>query len=131
MSEPETHAEGRKAIQDLLDRIEDSDWVVVDYDPDIDPYDSLSVTATIERQSREIDADVVSGTDEQRERITTVKDVISRLEPEFDEGAPIDAVVDMCCDEYELEPEEVVDEIEKLRAKGEVYEPTVDHLRAT
>ena len=132
MSEPQTHADARAAIEELLDRIETDEWTVVEYDPSIDPDDPVAVTATIEREHYAFDADVVTGTSaEQRERIKTIKDVVASIEAEFEEGAHIDAVVDQCRDEFEMDAERVLGEIEKLRTKGEVYEPKSDYLRTT
>lgn len=128
MSEPNTAAEARQEIQALLDRVENKKWAVVDYDPTIDPYDTVSVTVTIERRAL---ADVpVAGEDDARTS-KTVKDVIAALDAEVPEGAHVDAVIDECRDRFDLDAEAVQEEIEILRTKGEIYEPKEDHLRAT
>jgi len=67
----------------------------------------------------------------QRDRIKAVKQVTERLDSEHEEGAHIDAVIDECVSELDMDPERVAGEIEKLRTKGEVYEPKADHLRTT
>jgi len=129
MSERDTHADERAAIEALLNRIETGEWVVTDYDPSTDPDGDTSVTATIEQDTPKYDAEIVT-TDEQRERVRTLKDIINQLEQMHDEGAPVDDVVQEAT-EIDIEQEAARKEIEKLRTKGEVYEPKADHLRAT
>lgn len=59
-----------------------------------------------------------------------VKDLVSRLEEEFENGAPEQAIYASISDE----PEQVARArtlVEKLRRKGEVYEPARGYLRTT
>jgi replicative DNA helicase Mcm len=83
-------------------------------------------------ETGEFDADVVeTGTSKsQRDRIRNLKGLIEEIEAEFDDGAPIDEVLDRA-EEVGLDPSKAEDEIEKLRRKGEVYEPRQNHLRTT
>ena len=87
----------------------------------------------IDPESGEFDADVVeTGTSKtQRDRIKTVKTIISEIELEHAEGAPLEEVIDTLTDEYDIPTTKIDAEIEKLREKGEIYEPTQGHLRVS
>jgi replicative DNA helicase Mcm len=86
----------------------------------------------VDPETGEFDADVVeAGTSKsQRDRIKNLKHLIEELESEYDEGAPVDVVVDRA-EEIGMETGKAEHEIEKLKQKGEVYEPSTDHLRTT
>jgi Predicted ATPase involved in replication control, Cdc46/Mcm family len=86
----------------------------------------------VDPETGQFDADVVeTGTSKtQRDRIKNIKGLISDIEEEFEEGAPIEEVLDRA-DEIGMDASKAEDEIEKLRRKGEVYEPKQDHLRTT
>ncbi|MFB6152089.1 MAG: LAGLIDADG family homing endonuclease, partial [Haloarculaceae archaeon] len=86
----------------------------------------------VDPETGELDADVIeSGTSKsQRDRIKNIKHLIADLEEEYDEGAPVDVVVERA-EEIGTEPSKAEHEIEKLKQKGEVYEPRTDHLRTT
>ena len=86
----------------------------------------------VDPETGQFDADVVeTGTSKtQRDRIKTLKQLISEIEEEFEEGAPVDEVLDRA-DEIGMGRDKAEGEIEKLRRKGEVYEPKTDHLRTT
>jgi len=86
----------------------------------------------VDPETGQFDADVVeTGTSKtQRDRIKNIKGLISDIEEEFEEGAPIEEVLDRA-DEIGMDATKAEDEIEKLRRKGEVYEPKQDHLRTT
>ena len=86
----------------------------------------------VDPETGQFDADVVeTGTSKsQRDRIKTLKQLISEIEEEFEEGAPIDEVLKRT-DELNMGRDKAEGEIEKLRRKGEVYEPKTDHLRTT
>ena len=86
----------------------------------------------VDPETGQFDADVVeTGTSKtQRDRIKNIKGLISDIEEEFEEGAPIAEVLDRA-DEIGMDATKAEDEIEKLRRKGEVYEPKQDHLRTT
>jgi replicative DNA helicase Mcm len=87
----------------------------------------------VDPETGEFDADVIeTGTSKtQRDRIKNLKQLISTLEEEFEEGAPVDEVLDRAESELGLDRAKAESEIEKLRRKGEVYEPRQDHLRTT
>ena len=86
----------------------------------------------VDPETGQFDADVVeTGTSKtQRDRIKNIKGLISDIEEEFDEGAPIAEVLDRA-DEIGMDASKAEQEVEKLRRKGEVYEPKQDHLRTT
>ena len=86
----------------------------------------------VDPETGEFDADVVeTGTSKsQRDRIKNIKGLIEELEAEYDEGAPVDVVVERA-EETGTDPSKAEHEIEKLKQKGEVYEPQTAHLRTT
>jgi len=59
---------------------------------------------------------------------TKVKQLISGIEEDHEEGAPIEKVVGQH-EEIGLNATSVEELIERLRRKGQVYEPKQDHLR--
>ena len=67
----------------------------------------------------------------QRDRIRNIKTLTEDLEAAHEDGAPIKKIVAQANEEFGMEPETVEEEIEKLRRKGEVYEPKADHLRTS
>jgi replicative DNA helicase Mcm len=84
----------------------------------------------IDPETGELDADIVeSGRSKtQRDRIRRIKSLIGEVEAEYDEGAPREEVLDRA-EEVGLERSKAEHEIEKLRQKGDVYEPQTDYLR--
>ncbi|WP_254272734.1 minichromosome maintenance protein MCM [Haloarcula marina] len=86
----------------------------------------------VDPETGEFDADVVeTGTSKsQRDRIQNIRGIIADIENEYDEGAPIDVVVERA-EEVGIDESKAEHEIEKLKQKGEVYEPRTDHLRTT
>lgn len=86
----------------------------------------------IDPETGEYDVDIVeAGTSKsQRDRIKTLKQLISDIEEEYDEGAPIDIIHERA-DIVDIPEHKVEHEIEKLMTKGEVYEPSTDNLRTT
>ncbi|MFB6127171.1 MAG: LAGLIDADG family homing endonuclease [Halolamina sp.] len=86
----------------------------------------------VDPETGEFDADVVeTGTSKtQRDRIQNIRGLIEDIEAEYEDGAPIEEVLDRA-DEIGMDPGKAEEEIEKLRRKGEVYEPQQGHLRTT
>jgi replicative DNA helicase Mcm len=86
----------------------------------------------VDPETGQFDADVVeTGTSKsQRDRIKNLKQLIGDIEEEYDEGAPVDVVMERA-DEIGMDHSKAEHEIEKLKQKGEVYEPRTDHLRTT
>jgi replicative DNA helicase Mcm len=88
--------------------------------------ESLGVDTETER----FDANVVEkGTGkEQRDRMENLKALISGIESEYDEGAPIDEIFDRA-EEVGFTRSQAEDIFEKLRGQGDIYMPTDDHWR--
>ena len=86
----------------------------------------------VDPETGQFDADVVeTGTSKtQRDRIKNIKQLIAEIEDEFEEGAPLDEVLDRA-GEIGMDASKAEAEIEKLRRKGDVYEPRQGHLRTT
>jgi replicative DNA helicase Mcm len=83
-------------------------------------------------ETGEYDADMIeTGTSKsQRDRIKDLLSLIEEIEDEYDEGAPVDVVIERA-EEAGMEPSKAEHEIDQLKQKGEVYEPKTDHLRTT
>ncbi len=83
-------------------------------------------------ETGEFDADMVeTGTSKsQRDRIKDLLSLIENIEEEYDEGAPVDVILERA-EEAGMESSKAEHEIEQLKQKGEVYEPQTDHLRTT
>ena len=86
----------------------------------------------VDPETGEFDADVVeTGTSKtQRDRIKNVKALIQDIEEEYEEGAPVDEVLARAS-EVGIDRSKAEQEIENLKKKGELYEPSLDHLRTT
>lgn len=79
------------------------------------------------------DADVIEKTPESPdddELGDLIESIIYDLEKDHEDGAPIDEVLEKTA-KLDIEPEVIEHEIEKLKQKGNVYEPRTDHLRTT
>ena len=83
-------------------------------------------------ETGEFDADVVeTGTSKsQRDRVKNILSLVGEIEEEYDEGAPVDVVVERA-EEQGMEASKAEHEVEQLKQKGEVYTPTKGHLRTT
>ncbi|MEF8783787.1 MAG: LAGLIDADG family homing endonuclease [Haloarculaceae archaeon] len=83
-------------------------------------------------ETGEYDADMIeTGTSKsQRDRIKDLLSLVEDIEAEYDEGAPVDVIVERA-EEAGMKPSKAEHEIEQLKQKGEVYEPRTDHLRTT
>ena len=75
------------------------------------------------------DGDTETGTSKvQREKIKAFKMMIDALENKYDEGAPVNEVIRTAVDQG-YDRSTVEKQIEKLKTKGELYEPRADYLR--
>ncbi|RLM50885.1 LAGLIDADG family homing endonuclease [Halorubrum sp. Atlit-28R] len=119
-----SEASARVRLSDTVER-EDADRAT-------DIVESCLKDIGVDPETGQFDADVVeTGTSKsQRDRIKNIKGLIADIEEEYEEGAPVDEVLDRA-DEIGLDPGKADQEIEKLRTKGEVYEPKQGHLRTT
>ncbi|OAQ53301.1 hypothetical protein HTG_07425 [Natrinema mahii] len=86
----------------------------------------------VDPETGEFDADIVeAGTSKsQRDRIKNLKQLIGDIEEEYDDGAPVDIVMERA-EEIGMDQSKAEHEIDKLKQKGEVYEPSTDTLRTT
>ncbi|WP_134668508.1 minichromosome maintenance protein MCM [Halorussus marinus] len=86
----------------------------------------------VDPETGQFDADVVeTGTSKtQRDRIKNIKQLIADIEEEYDDGAPVDVVLERA-EDIGMDHSKAEHEIDKLKQKGEVYEPSTDHLRTT
>jgi replicative DNA helicase Mcm len=86
----------------------------------------------VDPETGEFDADMIeTGTSKsQRDRIKSIKDVIETVDAEYEgeAGAPLDAIVERAQAEG-IEEEKVMDQIEQLRRKGDVYSPSQDQYK--
>ena len=117
-----SEASARMRLSDTVER-EDAERV-------IDIVRSCLQDIGVDPETGEFDADVVETgqSKTQRDRIKNIKSLISEIEAEYDEGAPVETVLDRA-EEMGMERSQAEHEIEKLRRQGDVYEPTTDHLR--
>ncbi|OAQ51511.1 hypothetical protein HTG_19075 [Natrinema mahii] len=85
----------------------------------------------IDPETGEFDADIVeAGTSKSnRDRIKNLKHLIEDIEEEYDDGAPTELVLDRAS-EVGMDQSKAEHEIDKLKQKGKVYEPSTDRLRA-
>jgi len=86
----------------------------------------------VDPETGEFDADVVETgrSKTQRDRIKNIRGIIAELEDEYDGGAPIEEVLERATD-MGTDQSKAEHELEKLRQRGEVYEPSQGHLRTT
>ena len=119
-----SEASARVRLSDTVER-EDADRAT-------DIVESCLKDIGVDPETGQFDADVVeTGTSKsQRDRIKNIKALIADIEEEYEEGAPVDEVIDRA-GEIGMDPGKAEQEIEGLRTKGEVYEPKQGHLRTT
>ncbi|OYR73312.1 LAGLIDADG family homing endonuclease [Halorubrum ezzemoulense] len=119
-----SEASARVRLSDTVER-EDADRAT-------DIVESCLKDIGVDPETGQFDADVVeTGTSKsQRDRIKNIKGLIADIEEEYQEGAPVEEVLDRA-GEIGMDQGKAEGEIEKLRTKGEVYEPKQGHLRTT
>ncbi len=83
-------------------------------------------------ETGELDADMIeTGTSKsQRDRIKDILNLIETIEEEYDEGAPVEIVIERA-EEVGTDSSKAKHEIDQLKQKGEVYEPQTGYLRTT
>ncbi|WP_416838379.1 minichromosome maintenance protein MCM [Haloferax sp. DFSO52] len=84
-------------------------------------------------ETGEFDADIVETgrSKTQRDRIKNLLELIRTMQEEYEEGAPHDEVVERSNAELNMDEKTVIDQLEKLKMKGDIYEPRGDVYRAT
>jgi hypothetical protein len=118
-------------IQTLIEQIDEQPWSVDGYEFRGGSDESFTVTLTLdwvgEEPTQNVDADLFSDTHQDGRR--TVKAIVGELEDDYDEGAPVAAILDRA-EEIGMDRDTAENELETLRRQGDVYEPTTDHLRS-
>ncbi|MFD1513309.1 minichromosome maintenance protein MCM [Halomarina rubra] len=123
--------EGLVRLAEASARVRLSDRVEVeDAERVIDIVRSSLEDIGMDPETGEFDADIVETgrSKTQRDRVRSIKDIIRDVEAEYDDGAPVDEVLDQA-EAAGIERSKAEHEIEKLRRQGDVYEPSQDHLR--
>jgi len=69
-------------------------------------------------------------TKSQDDRVEAIESMIAELESEYDQGAPVEEVLEYAQNSG-IKESKAEHEIDKLKQKGEVYEPENKHLRTT
>ncbi|AFK17965.1 helix-turn-helix domain-containing protein [Haloferax mediterranei ATCC 33500] len=84
-------------------------------------------------ETGEFDADIVETgrSKTQRDRIKNLLELIRTMQEEYEEGAPHEEVVERANTELNMDEKTVIDQLEKLKMKGDIYEPRGDVYRAT
>ncbi|WP_411965119.1 minichromosome maintenance protein MCM [Haloferax sp. YSMS24] len=84
-------------------------------------------------ETGEFDADIVETgrSKTQRDRIKNLLELIRTMQDEYEEGAPHEEVVERSNAELNMDEGTVIDQLEKLKMKGDIYEPRGDVYRAT
>jgi hypothetical protein len=118
-------------IQTLIEQIDEQPWSVGGYEFRGGSDESFTVTFAVEWVGEEStpigDADLFSDTHQDGRR--TVQAIVGELEGDYDEGAPVAAILDRA-EEIGMNRGTAANELETLRRQGDVYEPTTDHLRS-
>ncbi|GAA0234092.1 minichromosome maintenance protein MCM [Halobaculum roseum] len=88
----------------------------------------------VDPETGQFDADVVeTGTSKsQRDRIKNIKELIGTIAEEYEDepGAPVDTILERA-DEVGMDAGKAEKELEKLRTRGEIYEPQSGYVRTT
>jgi len=79
----------------------------------------------------ELDADITeTGTSKaQRDRIKSVTELIQELQVEYDEGAPMEVLIERAEDEHDIDESKVRHEVDKLKQAGTAIQPRNEHVR--
>jgi replicative DNA helicase Mcm len=117
-------ASARIRLSDTVD-LEDAERV-------IDVVQSSLRDVGMDPETGEFDADIIETemSKSQRDRVKNLKALIEEIEAEYEEGAPVEEVIDRA-DELGMNESKADHEVEKLKQKGELYEPRQGHLRTT
>ena len=118
-------------IQTLIEQIDEQPWSVNGYEFAGGSEQTFTVTFAVEwvgeEPTQNVDADLFSDTHQDSRR--TLKAVVGELEDDYDEGAPVEAILGYA-EGIGMDRDTAANEIETLRRQGDVYEPTTDHLRS-
>jgi len=86
----------------------------------------------VDPETGELDADVIEAgmSKSQRDRIKNISSIIDELAAEYDEGAPRNLVIERA-ENNGIDADRAAHEIDELKEKGEVFNPSEDRLRTT
>lgn len=86
----------------------------------------------IDPESEEFDSDVIETgrSNDQRDRVKSIIDLVEKLVQDNERGAPIEELLTMC-ESQGIERSKAEHQIENLKQKGELYEPAAGYLRTT
>jgi len=86
----------------------------------------------VDPETGKFDVDVIEtgSSKTQRDRIKTVRTIIEEVSGEYSQGAPVEEVLSKA-EDIGIDPSKTEHEIEKLRQRGEAYEPQSGHVRLT
>lgn len=95
--------------------------------------ESVLADLGVDPETEQFDADVVEpDTDDlDIKEARKVKRIISTIEEQYEEGAPIPDALEQSKRDLGITEQRAAAAIEMLRKKGKVYEPRTDHLRTT
>ncbi|MFB6228739.1 MAG: hypothetical protein ABEH88_09310, partial [Halobacteriales archaeon] len=83
-------------------------------------------------ETGEFDADIIETemSKSQRDRVKNLRTLIEEIEEEYEDGAPAEEVIERA-EEVGMDESKAEHEMEKLKQKGELYEPMQGYLRTT
>jgi len=121
------------AVNDLLEAAQEIGWSVEHYQLDSDAYEpvELGLQLELEPENEVVGVFETDTTKEDRSRTQAIKDIVGELEQKNDLGAEMPAVIDEATNGGEMDEKTAENELHKLKQRGEVYEPTTEHLRTT
>jgi hypothetical protein len=111
------------------------DWEPREYGPESDePWLNGDVDDGEEDEAEEDEQDTPETNDTaeptQADRIGLIKDVVSELSDEGEQGAPVGAVCGKLSN-HGIDPDTAMDQIEQLRKNGELYSPTEGEVKVS
>lgn len=115
-----TTAERLKAVEYRLDALERV----------YDARERAEALGMLEPETGDFEDDVID-TGDRSAGVTDLKEIVATVDREYADGAPIPVVIERAVRKMAIPPEVAQDELDKLREKGEVYEPRPDRLRVT
>lgn len=80
--------------------------------------------------TQDFEEDEAATSKSQRDRIKNLKQLISDIEEDHEDGAPVEVLFERV-EEIGMNQSKAEHEIDKLKQKGEVYEPSTDTLRTS
>jgi replicative DNA helicase Mcm len=125
--------ESQRRLAEASARLRLSDTVTAD---DVSRARELYLTAMrqvgVDPETDRMDADVIEtgSSKNQRERVKDILDIVDELQGEYDQGAPIEKVIERG-EEAGIEEPKVRHDIANLKDKGAIYSPARNHLRTT